>query len=337
MLATLLLFLCLWHAGSAETLVWQDEFDTFDLSKWNHLVTAWGGGNQEFEYYRNDRRNSYVRDGVLYLRPTWVSAEYGDDFLYSGSLTMPDCNMDPCTSSAGNDIVQPIFSARITSNYAFKYGRIEVRAQVPRGDWIWPAIWMLPKDSVYGGWPRSGEIDIMESKGNDIYVDGSGQNVGNTLMGSTLHWGPDPDHNNWWRTHWEKNLYGSGQSFADGYHLFGMTWTDNHLIFTVDNEQIGDVWAPQDGFWYYGGFENNPGGNNIWQNGNWMAPFDQEFQIILNVAVGGTFFPDNIGNRPWAWDGHPMRDFWERRSEWLPTWHDEEAAMKIDYIRVYQD
>ena len=57
---------------------------------------------------------------------------------------------------------------------------------------------------MYGGWPRSGEIDIMESKGNDIYVDGSGNNVGNTLMGSTLHWGPDPDHNNWWRTHWEK-------------------------------------------------------------------------------------------------------------------------------------
>jgi hypothetical protein len=62
-----------------------------------------------------------------------------------------------------------------------------------------------------------------------------------------------------------------------------------------------------------------------------------QFQIILNVAVGGTFFPDNIGNRPWAWDGHPMRDFWERRNEWLPTWHEEEAAMKIDYVRVYQD
>jgi len=69
---------------------------------------------------------------------------------------------------------------------------------------VFTAIWMLPRDWVYGGWPRSGEIDIMESKGNEVYVDGNGQNVGNTLMGSTLHWGPDPDHNNWWRTHWEK-------------------------------------------------------------------------------------------------------------------------------------
>jgi hypothetical protein len=62
-----------------------------------------------------------------------------------------------------------------------------------------------------------------------------------------------------------------------------------------------------------------------------------QFQIILNVAVGGTFFPDNIGNRPWTWNGRPMGEFWERRSEWLPTWHEEAAAMKIDYVRVYQE
>jgi hypothetical protein len=61
MLATVLLFLCLWHTGSAETLVWQDEFDSFDLGQWSHLVTAWAGGNQEFEYYRNDRRNRYLK------------------------------------------------------------------------------------------------------------------------------------------------------------------------------------------------------------------------------------------------------------------------------------
>lgn len=332
-----LLVLCLRNTVSAEKLVWQDEFDTFDLNKWNHLVTAWGGGNQEFQYYRNSRKNSYVKDGVLYIRPTWTSAEYGDDFLYSGSLSYSDCNMQPCTSSAGNDIVEPLQSARITSNFSFKYGRVEVRAKLPKGDWIWPAIWMLPKNSVYGGWPRSGEIDIMESKGNANYKDGNGVNVGNTLVASTLHWGPDADHNNYWRTHWEKNIQNTGRSFSDDYHLFGLKWTDNHIIFTIDNEQIGDVWAPQNGFWYYGGFQNNPGGTNIWQNGNWMAPFDQEFQIILNVAVGGNFFPEGLGNRPWSWDGHPMRDFWERRSEWLPTWHEEEAAMKIDYVRVYQE
>jgi hypothetical protein len=61
MLPTALLFLCFCHAGSAENLVWQDEFDYLDEGKWGHLVTAWGGGNQEFQYYRNDRRNRYLK------------------------------------------------------------------------------------------------------------------------------------------------------------------------------------------------------------------------------------------------------------------------------------
>ena len=62
-----------------------------------------------------------------------------------------------------------------------------------------------------------------------------------------------------------------------------------------------------------------------------------QFQLNMYAAVGGTGFPDNIGNRPWSWNGHPKREFWERRGEWLPTWNDEEVAMKIDYVRIYQD
>ncbi|KAJ9598214.1 hypothetical protein L9F63_011097 [Diploptera punctata] len=321
---------------TGESLVWSDEFDTLDESKWNHLVTAWGGGNQEFEYYRNSRTNSYVKDGVLYIKPTWTSSEYGDDFLYSGSLTISGCNMEPCTSSAGADIVKPILSARMTSSYSFKYGRAEIRAKLPHGDWIWPAIWMLPKSSVYGDWPRSGEIDIMESRGNvgNLY-DGNGVNQGSVLYGSTLHWGVDANHNNYWRTHWEKFML-TGSDLGDDYHLYGLDWGDNYISFTYDGVEIGRQWAPQDGFWYFANFENDPGGTNIWQSGSWMAPFDQEFQFILNVAVGGTYFGDGVGNRPWSWDGHPQKDFWERRSEWISTWNEEDAALKIDYIRVYQ-
>lgn len=79
-----------------------------------------------------------------------------------------------------------------------------------------------------------------------------------------------------------RNIQNTGQSFSDDYHLFGLKWTDNHIIFTIDDEEIGDVWAPQNGFWYYGGFQDNPGGTNIWQNGNWMAPFDQEVNCALS-------------------------------------------------------
>ena len=103
------------------------------------------------------------------------------------------------------------------------YGTIEVRAKMPKGDWIWPgkfqsikfqkmltqcnfyelAIWMLPTDYVYGGWPRSGEIDIVESRGNADFSCG-GNPLGRQLAGSTLHWGPDAGQNRFDLTHWEK-------------------------------------------------------------------------------------------------------------------------------------
>nr|CAD7458822.1 unnamed protein product [Timema tahoe] len=80
----------------AETLVWSEEFDVFDLSVWNHLVSGSRGFNNEFEYYRNNRKNSFVKDGVLYLKPTLTAADYGERFLYQGGLSHRDCNLSPC-------------------------------------------------------------------------------------------------------------------------------------------------------------------------------------------------------------------------------------------------
>lgn len=90
--------------------------------------------------------------------------------------------------------------------YATKYGRIEFRAKMPRGDWIWPALWMYPDNEVYGGWPRSGEIDIVESRGNrpGQLTLPSGQSIGVDLAGSTMHWGPDYYNNRFMMTHWER-------------------------------------------------------------------------------------------------------------------------------------
>jgi beta-glucanase (GH16 family) len=78
-------------------------------------------------------------------------------------------------------------SARLTTQGAkwIQYGRVEVVAKLPKGDWLWPAIWMMPEDSVYGIWPLSGEIDIMESRGNARGY-GSG---GRETVSSTIHWG----------------------------------------------------------------------------------------------------------------------------------------------------
>lgn len=84
-------------------------------------------------------------------------------------------------------IIPPVRSARLTTagSRSIQYGRVEVVAKMPKGDWLWPAIWMMPEDSVYGIWPMSGEIDIMESRGN-----GRGyKRGGREYFSSTLHWG----------------------------------------------------------------------------------------------------------------------------------------------------
>ena len=135
------------------------------------------------------------------------------------------------TREAGDDIIPPIQSARIhtKTSFSFTYGIVEVRAKMPKGDWIWPgikytstlnlrhlnsllftvrhhhkkAVWMSPTDSVYGSNPRSGEIDITEVRTNKN-LSCNGKPYGRQLSGTTLHWGPDAQHNGHRMTYWQK-------------------------------------------------------------------------------------------------------------------------------------
>ena len=119
--------------------------------------------------------NSYVEDGILYLVPTLTSDVIGKDAIFNGfTYNITDCtnaNLTACgkvSNSSTQTVINPVQSARLHTRYSHSitYGRVEVRARLPKGDWIWPAIWMLPTDYVYGPWPMSGEIDIMEARGN---------------------------------------------------------------------------------------------------------------------------------------------------------------------------
>jgi len=328
-------------------LIFDEEFNTIDESKWTHFVSGWRGGNWEFQYYRNDRKNSYVQDGVLHIKPSLTADEFGDDFLYSGSLSLWDqgcedsMNIDGgCVMNAGGDyIINPIQSAKLvsTDKFKFKYGTVEIRAQMPRGDWLWPALWLLPNDWVYGSWPISGEIDMVETRGNTDFKCGDDL-IGLQKLQSTLHWGPAPDQNAFYKTHWEKDL--EGTDFATDFHLFGLEWNENGITFLLDNEVFGSISPPSGGFWELGGFN----GNNPWSGGSNMAPFDQEFYFILNLAAGGNFFPNGCqngnGDMPWTSGFVPgsMKSFWEAKNDWMPTWNnlqDEDTALKIDYIKVW--
>lgn len=337
---------------SSGDLIFEDDFTTLDLKKWQHEQTLGGGGNWEFQWYTNNRSNSYVEDGYLNIRPTLVADTFGNDFLYSGTLDINGGSpADQCTNpqwygcsrtGSTTNIVNPIKSARIRTidSFAFKYGKLEVRAKIPAGDWLWPAIWLLPRWNQYSSWPSSGEIDVMESRGNKQLVNTNGVNIGVQQVGSTLHWGPNGNYNKYPLTHYEKNL---ASGFDLDFHRYQLEWTADYIKFSVDDEETGRVTPPVGGFWELGGLAST-GLDNPWKRDSKMAPFDQEFYIILNNAVGGvSYFPDDAtnspGGKPWAnTSPKAATDFWEGREQWLSTWNNlknDDINLKVDYVKVW--
>lgn len=225
--------------------------------------------------------------------------------MYRGKAEIP---ADKCTQSEYYGckrygifgLINPIRSASISTinSFAFKYGTVEIRAKAPAGDWLWPSIWMLPKINVYGSGILSGEIDLMESRGNRKLFDGK-VNVGVEQIQSSLHFGPQWENNGAHQAHFTTN---KSPGFNEDFHNFNLTWTPEKIEFSIDDEIVGSIDASES-FWKRGEFEAS-GYLNPWSEGSPMAPFDQEFYLIINLAVGGTdFFADRFVNenysKPW--------------------------------------
>ncbi|XP_048775138.2 beta-1,3-glucan-binding protein-like isoform X2 [Ostrea edulis] len=338
-------------------LMFEDNFDFLNFETWTHELTASGGGNWEFEYYTNNRSNSYTKDGKLFIKPTLTADHFGEHYLSSGVLDL--WGSEPhsqCTSNqffgcqrqgTPEHIINPIQSARLRSDKAFnfKYGKMEVRAKMPKGDWIWPAIWLLPHRNAYGEWPASGEIDIVESRGNTNYHDEKGNSQGVDSFGSTLHFGPAYGFDPFEKAHGEMTL--SSGTLNDDFHTWTLEWDENHIKVSFDGTEVMNASPPPEGFWKLGELDKSHIDNPYRYANNKMAPFDQEFFIIMNVAVGGVgFFPDKNRNSPYPkpWTDKSeftARDFWNHKSQWYPTWNPdqndgEQAAMQVDYIRVWK-
>lgn len=338
-------------------VIFEENFDYFDMDTWEHEMTAGGGGNWEFQYYTNNRSNSYVRDGTLFLKPTLTDDTFYEGFVSSGTLSLwgsSPANM--CTGNAwwgcervGNptNYVNPIQSARVrtVNSFSFTYGKVDITAKMPTGDWLWPAIWFLPVHNGYGEWPASGEIDLVEVRGNRDLKDGSGTNVGIQAAGSAMHWGPFLPFNAYDKTHGSTNL--ESGTFGDSFHLYTLEWTPTYIRCLVDGKPVLTA-DPGTNFYDFGEFAKNaPNTMNPWENSpNKMAPFDQEYFLVMNVAVGGTggYFSDGLTNQPYPkpWKNTSPtapRDFYQQKNSWYPTWNPstnngEDAAMQVKSIRV---
>jgi len=326
-------------------LIFYDEFEVLDESVWTHQVSGARGNNWAFQYYRNSRKNSFVRDGALHIQPTLTSDEYGEDFIYNGKIDLweqgcrNEWNYDHgCTIEAdgGDFIVNPIQSARLITKdkFSFRYGTVEISAKLPAGDWLWPALWLNPEKSIYGRNPRSGEIDLMEARGNED-LNCHNRPYGRQQVESTVHFGPSSEEKV--AANWKK--LNVNIDYSKNFHKYVLEWNPDGLSFFFDDELLGNLSPPDGGFWEYGGFA----GENLWKNGSKMAPFDEDFYLIINIAVGGSYFPDwcTNGNGDKPWSGHKtngsMKHFWEARNDWLATWNlgTDDNAFIIDYIKVW--
>jgi len=239
-------------------LEWSDEFDgpEIDFSKWEHEVAAGGGGNGEFQTYTPDSANSYIQDGKLFIKPTFLEDNinpktdepFGEEFLRTGTLDLVDlygvCNVpnwNGCYRTGGD--IPPMASGKIRTKgrYSFRYGKVEIRAKMPVGDWMWPALWMLPEQWFYGGWPESGEIDILESIGNRNYrCDGNWRGIQH--MGATLHWGNSFNNNRYYLTTVGKD--DEANNYGDNFHTYGLVWTPQGMTFYVNDTEIMNVPDP---------------------------------------------------------------------------------------------
>jgi beta-glucanase (GH16 family) len=226
-------------------LVWSDEFSgpdgsTPDATKWTYDIGGNGWGNQELEYYTNRAQNAQLMGGNLVIT--------AQQETYKGS----------------DGVTRNYTSARLKTQGLFTqaYGRFEARIKIPAGQGIWPAFWMLGNDITSAGWPKCGEIDIMENIGKEP-----------SIVHGSLH-GPSTTGNTSDTTA-AFNLP-AGQTFAGDFHIYAVEWAPGTIRFYVDSNLYSTVNSSQ---WPAGG--------------TWV--FDHPFFILLNVAVGGSWpgSPDN--------------------------------------------
>ncbi|XP_055300590.1 beta-1,3-glucan-binding protein-like [Sitodiplosis mosellana] len=322
----------------AGQVIFKENFDTLDKNKWKPEVTLGGGGNGEFQWYDVDNENSFAKDGKLHIKPTLTADKIGQDAVEHGHVSLNGCTDQDkanCERQAGgNTIINPVKSARLRTHesFSFKYGHVEVVAKTPQADWLWPAIWLLPTQWKYGGWPRSGEIDLLESRGNEKY--GNGSQIGVELVFSTLHFGPKRDQDHWQTAHYERN---NPAGYDKDFHTYGFTWDQQGIQFFLDGTELGFA-KVDEGFWKRGGFQ----GQDIWAQGTKMAPFDEEFHFIINLAVGANngYFPDDLANKngpkPWR-NGSPtaMKDFWSQRNQWQKSWDSgDKSSLIVESVKV---
>ncbi|KAF2021808.1 glycoside hydrolase family 16 protein [Aaosphaeria arxii CBS 175.79] len=339
-------------------LILEDNFASIDKNTWSYEIQRGGFGSGSFEWTTEDPKNAYTDAEGLHIVPTLtiestdITKEQLIDNFVLNLTTSGECTttgIDNCSirsNKTAGTIVNPVRSARLSTKgkKQITYGKVEVVAKMPRGDWLWPAIWMMPSEDKYGIWPKSGEIDIAESRGNngDDYTSG-----GRDSLISALHWGPLSEADAFWKTSGQHRIRRT--DYSEAYHTFGLEWSENYLYTYIDSRLLQVFFirfnSKYRNMWDRGEFGkalvNHSALYDPWsQTGKPNTPFDQDFYLILNVAVGSTngFFPDGVGNKPWG-DQSPtaMKEFWDGQGAWYPTWGEGDTrGLTVKSVKMWR-
>ncbi|KAM7358144.1 gram-negative bacteria binding protein 1 [Cochliomyia hominivorax] len=304
-----------------DDLMFSDNFDNLNTRYWtNEIRFPPTIDDAEFVLYNGTLG---VENGILKIEATPNNRNIKKDSIDLGPRCTSvkvekECSLTP----KGVLVLPPIISGRLsTKNYfKFKYGRIEVRAKLPKGDWLFPLISLEPEAPTYGEHYKSGEMRIAYARGNQNLLWQNKNIDGGRLFGGVIvNQSADLRHQ-----FMKDTTLQNVQHFGDDFHLYSMTWTPEELIMYVDGNEYGRIKC---------NFKESIF-EPIWNKGEKNAPLDQMFYITLGLSAGGNGdFPD-ITSKPWEnTDPRGSFKFHKSRGTWENTW--TQPALEVDFVRVY--
>ncbi|KPJ15398.1 Beta-1,3-glucan-binding protein [Papilio machaon] len=309
-------------------LLFSEEFGDTDvkkLSNWMPEVMFPQGPDYPFNVYLEDGPLR-LENGLLIISPVLLESKYHEGILnealdLSNSCTGMVGTWECSRTASGAQILPPVATGKITSKNAFnfKFGRVEIRAKLPGGDWLMPEINLEPRDYVYGNTNYgSGLIRIAFAKGNSVYA--------KKLYGGPITYNLEP-----YRSFHLKKKNGKN-NWSNDFHNYSLVWKPDGMELYVDGDLYGTV-DPGQGF-HASATQNGVAHAGHWTQGTIMAPLDTMFYVSLGIRVGGINDFDDVYFKPWKNRARKaVLNFWSAKDYWLETWSD--ADMKIDYVRVY--
>ncbi|XP_018316214.1 beta-1,3-glucan-binding protein isoform X2 [Mycetomoellerius zeteki] len=280
-------------------LLLEDYFNSFNASLWKREIKMPLDPDYEFCVYHNQNHEQLVQvhDGQLFIRPIILEDYYGENATAYGRLQLNECTsmvaFECMRQALSYSILPPVISVRFTTKERFvlRYGKIEIRAKFPEGDWLYPEMWLEPRYSIYGMNYASGRVLLGLTRGNENLMNAT--DVSKIYDTRRLDFGVrvSPSSNEIQEILVTK-VNEFGPRWTKDFHAYTTIWTSDGFTFLVDNEEVGQI-SPNEEGWMSGPYANRK-----------AAPFDQEFFITLGVGVGGLrVFPDGTHSsgmrKPW--------------------------------------